>query len=142
MQNYLQSLLGRENAMIFLAWEQDRIVGFLSAIGGRARRNHRTVEIVVGIMEAFTGQGVGKALFKAAEEWARLKGFHRLELGCMAHNQRAFHLYRKLGFLEEGRKREVYFVNGEYVDEIIMGKILSSHRYHEPEIRSQDWESS
>jgi len=33
----------------------------------------------------------------------------------------AIKLYKKVGFIEEGRKRKAHFVNGEYHDLIIMG---------------------
>ncbi len=124
MRRAILDALSRSNAMIFLATDQERLVGFLSAFGGTANRYRQTLSIVVGIVEAFTGQGIGKALFKEMEAWAREIGSHRLELGLMAHNQRALGLYTTLGYAIEGRKREVFFVDGTYVDELIMGKII------------------
>ncbi len=126
MKEYIRQLLQKGNQMVFLAKEEGSIVGFLSAMGGTVQRNKRTATIVVGILEAHTGKGIGKSLFCIMEQWAKSKGIHRLDLGCMAHNTRAYQLYRSLGFFEEGRKREVYYVDGVYRDEIIMGKILES----------------
>ena len=40
----------------------------------------------------------------AAIEWARERGLHKLSLGVFAHNAAAIALYRKFGFLEEGRR--------------------------------------
>ena len=49
-----------------------------------------------------------------------------LELGLMAHNERALRLYTSLGYQPEGRKRDVFLVDGVYVDELMMGKILET----------------
>ena len=45
---------------------------------------------------------------------------HKISLEVLETNTRAINLYKKLGFVEEGRKREEVFKNGEYVDSIIM----------------------
>jgi len=45
---------------------------------------------------------------------------HRIELGVYPNNERAIHVYKKIGFKEVGRKRECRFMSGEYKDEIIM----------------------
>lgn len=124
IEKSIQEILNKKNSMIFLAFEGERMVGFLSSIGGNARRNFQTVYIVIGILEAFTGRGIGKLLFQRMESWARSIGSHRLELGLMAHNERALKLYLPLGFALEGRKREVFLVDGNYYDELMMGKLL------------------
>ncbi|MFX1322441.1 MAG: GNAT family N-acetyltransferase [Promethearchaeota archaeon] len=46
---------------------------------------------------------------------------NRLQLSVYDFNIPAIKLYKKLGFIEEGRKRKAYFINGEYHDIIIMG---------------------
>lgn len=46
--------------------------------------------------------------------------FHRIELGVYPSNERAIHVYKKIGFQEVGRKRDNRFMNGAYRDEIIM----------------------
>ncbi|MFW9923930.1 MAG: GNAT family N-acetyltransferase [Candidatus Thorarchaeota archaeon] len=46
--------------------------------------------------------------------------FHRIELGVYPSNERAIHVYKKIGFQEVGRKRENRYMNGNYHDEILM----------------------
>jgi len=50
---------------------------------------------------------------------------HRITLWVFDFNSRGLHIYQKLGFVEEGRKRESVFRGGRYQDEILMG-ILES----------------
>lgn len=43
-------------------------------------------------------------------EWARGTGIiRRMELEVFTHNERAIHVYEKLGFLVEGTKEQAFF---------------------------------
>lgn len=120
-----QAVLKSDNQMIFVAeTETGQLVGLLGAHGGSYRRNHNTVHIYIGILQAFSGQGLGSRFFQVAEQWARSWGAHRLELTVMCHNERGLALYQKMGFMVEGRQREALKVDGQYIDEFMMGKIL------------------
>lgn len=118
------AVLGRDNQTILVAEEENRLVGFLGIFGEGFRRNQHCAYIVIGILQAYTGQGIGKQLFAAAEAWALEKGLHRLELTVMRHNDRAIRLYHQMGFMVEGIKQDSLRVNDRYVDEIYMAKLL------------------
>lgn len=121
----IQSMILSGNGAMFLAEaETGELVGLLGAQGGAYRRNRRTVQIFIGILQSFTGHGIGRQLFEAMEAWARAWGARRLELSVMAHNERAIALYNRMGFTIEGRMRDSLYVDGQYVDEFLMAKIL------------------
>lgn len=121
----IQTVLASGNGLIFVAEaETGDLVGLLGAIGGTARRSRETVHIFVGVRQAYAGQGIGRRLFEAMQTWAQAWGAHRLELTVMAHNQRALALYQKLGFVIEGRLRDALKIDGTYIDEYTMCKIL------------------
>lgn len=117
-------VVARENHTILLAEVEDHLVGFIEAVGGRWRRNRHSVYLVVGILEAYTGKGIGTRLFEEVEAWAAEKGLHRLELTVMTRNERALALYRKRGFEIEGVKKDSLWVDGEFVDEYYIAKRL------------------
>lgn len=78
----------------------------------------------IGMMVAagWRARGVGTALVEAAIGWGRDHGLHKLALGVFPHNHAAIALYRKCGFVEEGRLvRHVRRANGEIWDLIEMG---------------------
>lgn len=78
----------------------------------------------IGMMVAagWRARGVGTALVEAAIGWGRDHGLHKLALGVFPHNHAAIALYRKCGFVEEGRfVRHVRRANGEIWDLIEMG---------------------
>ena len=121
----IKSILSQDNQMIFVVEHENRLVGFLGAFGGGFYRNRHCAHIVIGIMQAYVGQGIGKRFFLALEKWAIDHKLHRLELTVMCHNERAIQLYQKMGFKTEGIKQDSLWVNGKYVDEYYMAKILS-----------------
>ena len=70
-------------------------------------------------------RGVGSALLACAIEWAKATGtVKRIELFVYARDAAAIHLYRKLGFEEEGRCRGAIYQNGEFLDDLIMALYL------------------
>ena len=82
-------------------------------------------EIGMAVAREWRGRGVGSALLAAAIEWARGRGLHKLSLSVFPHNARAIALYRKFGFVEEGRRVKHYRrVSGELWDALDMGLLL------------------
>jgi len=71
------------------------------------------------------GRGVGTALVAAAIDRARERGLHKLALSVFPHNEAAIALYRKFGFVEEGRRmKHIRRANGELWDLVDMGLLL------------------
>lgn len=105
----------------FVAVAGTEIVGSLHL----DRNRHGYGEIGMTVAREWRGRGVGSALLAAAIEWARECGLHKLSLAVFAHNDRAIALYRKFGFVEEGRRVKQYRrTSGELWDAIDMGLLL------------------
>ena len=82
-------------------------------------------EIGMAVAHEWRGRGVGSALLTTAIQWARERGLHKLSLDVFAHNASAIALYRKFGFVEEGRRaRQIRRASGEVWDSIQMGLLL------------------
>lgn len=112
------------NNLCFLALDKDEIIGYISAEIGPARREQHSAYIVVGIREKYRHQGIGTKFFEKLDDWAYEKKLVRLELTVLCPNKAALNLYKKSGFEIEGTKRKSMYVDGEYVDEYYMSKIL------------------
>ena len=81
----------------------------------------------IGMMVASNrrGRGVGSALLTAAIDRARARGLHKLALSVFPHNEAAIALYRKFGFVEEGRRvKHMRRASGDLWDLIEMGLFL------------------
>lgn len=63
-------------------------------------RTHGHVSILAVARDA-EGQGIGRALLAAAEEWGRANGFARLTLSVFSENHRAKRVYEREGWRPE-----------------------------------------
>lgn len=122
----IRSTLAADNQTILVAVVDSKLVGFVGARGGPYRRNRHCAHLVIGVLQAHSGQGLGRSLLREVERWALARGLRRLELTVMEHNERALRLYRRLGFVLEGTKRESLVVEGRAIDEQMMAKLLPS----------------
>ena len=104
--------------------EEGEIAGFLWAERGGPNRVKHTAYIVTGIRQAYRRQGIGTAFFRRLEDWAMKNGVTRLELTVECENTAAVSLYKKMGFRIEGTRPQSMKVNGRFVDEYYMGRIL------------------
>jgi RimJ/RimL family protein N-acetyltransferase len=105
----------------FLAVAEGELVGSLSIEESRFGFG----ELGMAVARDWRGRGVGSALVEAAIEWARERGLHKLTLSVFPHNAAAIALYRKFGFVEEGRRVKHYRrASGELWDALEMGLLL------------------
>jgi len=82
-------------------------------------------EIGMAVAREWRGRSVGTALLEAAIAWGRAVGLHKLSLGVFPHNEAGIALYRKLGFVEEGRRvKQIRRRSGELWDVVEMGLLL------------------
>lgn len=64
-------------------------------------------------------------------------GMNKVSLEVLEHNDRARHLYQKLGFTVEGTKRQEVWRNGRYLDSQIMSMLKSEYAIVRGRLRSQ-----
>lgn len=57
---------------------------------------------------------------------------HRIGLDVFAYNDRAIHVYEKIGFRREGVQRDALFYNGEFHDSIMMAILEDEWRAANP----------
>ena len=109
------------------------LVADTSAAGGPGVVGHISIDIApygvadIGmlIIVGWRGLGLGMRMLDAAIGWASAAGAHKMALEVWPHNSSALELYRRAGFVEEGRKRRHYRrQNGEIWDAVLMGRSL------------------
>jgi ribosomal protein S18 acetylase RimI-like enzyme len=79
----------------------------------------------IAVDPAFQRRGVGQALLDAAAAEGRSRGARRLTLRVLTRNQAALRLYERCGFVVEGVLRGEFFLDGVYVDDLLMALDLS-----------------
>jgi RimJ/RimL family protein N-acetyltransferase len=76
--------------------------------------------IAIGDLK-MASKGLGTEAIRLMLDYGfRTLNLHRIELFVHDFNERAQKAYKKLGFVEEGRKREALYSDGKYHDEILM----------------------
>ena len=113
-----------KGSLLLVAENEDKIVGFLSADRGHTNRIKHSAYIVIGILKDFRGMGIGKRFFEELDKWAIQNWVLRLELTVMKNNRNAIRLYEKMGFKIEGVKEKSCLVDGVFIDEYYMAKLL------------------
>ncbi len=119
----IHHLVNKHNSNIFVTIQDGHIVGYLFAIGGSTNKTKHCAHIVIGVIEAYRGKGIGSSLFRELEKWAKGK-LHRLELTVITENNAGINLYEKAGFIIEGVKKHSLYMDNRFVDEYYMGKLL------------------
>lgn len=101
-------------------------IGFIVlGLGGR-KEHHRNAGIGIMLAEAYQNKGYGGESINWMLDWAfRHGGFHRVGIQTFGFNERAQHLYKKLGFVEEGRSREAIWHDRNWYDMVELGMLES-----------------
>ena len=108
MEAALARIMAKPDAAFFLAFHQERAVGF-----AQCQLRHDYVEGTdsspVGYLEGIfvaedrRHQGIAKALLAACEGWARDQGCAEFASDCELSNVDSLRFHLKVGFLEAGR---------------------------------------
>jgi GNAT superfamily N-acetyltransferase len=66
----LAAIAAADNSVVMLAEADGRLVGYAEARGGRFRRGRATAHVVIGVLAAVGGRGVGSGLLRELDLWA------------------------------------------------------------------------
>ncbi|HAC0981220.1 TPA_asm: spermidine N1-acetyltransferase [Listeria monocytogenes] len=94
---------------------------------------HRRAEFQIIIDPKFQGHGYAVSATKLAMKYAfHVLNMHKLYLVVDKVNEKAIHVYEKVGFIREGELIDEFFVDGTYHDAIRM--CIFQHQYQEMDI--------
>lgn len=69
-------------------------------------------------------EGIGRLLIEALQTEARARDVRRITLRVLAPNASARALYSRCGFVEEGILRGEFLLAGEFVDDVLMARVV------------------
>lgn len=86
----------------------------------------RSAEVGIALLAPARGRGLGTDAMRLLVDFAFIRlNLRRVHLTVLADNAAARASYARVGFVEEGRRRESAWVRGRYVDEVLMGLLRS-----------------
>lgn len=113
-----------DNSILLLAIMNGQFAGYVLFTGGPAPRALHRASVVIGVKQEFSQKGIASSLMLHGEKWAKDAGISKLELSVIKENVKAQRLYKKLGFEVEGDRKNALIINGQFVDEYYMGKLI------------------
>ena len=102
----------------------DRVVGHIYIQREHHPVTRHVATLGIAVAAEARRKGIGSALLADAVGWARSVGVEKIVLSVYAHNTAAIALYRKFGFVDEGRLSGHSKKSYGYEDEVIMSKWL------------------
>jgi ribosomal protein S18 acetylase RimI-like enzyme len=96
------------------------LAGYLGVVRERHPVTSHVASLGIAVAAQHRSRGVGSMLLEEAFRWAREVGVEKLVLSVYPHNDAAIALYRKFGFLQEGRLARHSRKSYGYEDEILM----------------------
>lgn len=121
----IEEFANNPRARWLVAEDQGALAGELTIKPISARRALVHVATLgMTVRKSFRRRGVGRALLAEALAWAQVTGFRRVELNVYARNTAAIALYEQAGFEHEGRRREFIREGDQYLDDLVMARLL------------------
>jgi RimJ/RimL family protein N-acetyltransferase len=80
------------------------------------------------VQKEFRDMGIGTRLIdNAIRESKKLSNKEKIILSCFSNNERAIHLYEKIGFKEVGVREAQFKIEGRYYDELLMELFIDDY---------------
>ena len=124
-RSFLAEFAASPRARMYVAEADGGLAGELSirAISPRRAVQH-VATLGMSVKQAWRRRGVGRALMTEAIAWAPTAGIKRIELYVYARNAAAIGLYEQCGFAIEGKRRAFIREGDDYLDDLVMARIL------------------
>ncbi|WP_160688144.1 GNAT family N-acetyltransferase [Clostridium sp. C2-6-12] len=116
----------KSTALFLLAEIDGKIVGSATLDRSDLKKLKHNVTFGITILKEYCGLGIGSILMEKIIEYTKAEGIEKIELEVFENNLSAIKLYRKFGFLEEGRRKKFIKTDEGYLDMIIMGRFIDN----------------
>lgn len=119
---WIQEHLDANDCLALVVEAEGAIVGTLNCETPQRRRLAHSTTFGISLAIGWRDRGIGRHLIQSLLDWATAHPhIEKVGLAVFATNERAIHLYRSLGFAEEGRRyRSIKYDEHTYIDDVLM----------------------
>lgn len=125
-QNYLYGYLNQFYSKLFLAKQDNKVIGMVGILlDSKNRRKHVASVVWFYIDPEYRKFGLGRELLTNLIEFAKTnKAIKKLTLLVNAPQHKAIAIYKEFGFSISGTLQKELLINNEFIDEYIMELFL------------------
>ncbi len=119
---WINEHINGKNDLLLIAEYNSEIIGNIDLTINHRQMLKHTGYIGMGVHEDWQNQGIGTALMEKIINWSdNNPEIEILWLQVFGNNEAGINLYKKFGFIEEGRQTSfIKSPEGEYIDNLIM----------------------
>lgn len=123
--DFLEEIVASANDLMIVCEVDGKIAGNCQISFNRRIKTAHRATIGIALLQEFWNLGIGTYFFEAMIEAARARGTSQLELEVIEGNDRAIHLYEKMGFSIVAEKpNAIRLKDGTLLREFFMVKYL------------------
>lgn len=126
INNFINYLSKMENSIFVVGIIQGKIIALGYLEGGRRSRTFHSCNLGIGVLQNYQELGIGNEimnyLLKFASEGEYIA---KINLQVRVDNKKAIAMYKKHGFILEGKESRAMFIDGNFYDYLNMGYLVN-----------------
>ena len=125
LKEHIENTHSNNLGVVLICEKENKIIGILDFQRKQAKSMAHCGDFEIVVKNEYTNNGIGKAIVSYFEDYIKNHTtVQKVNLKVPSNNKKAIRMFRELGFLKEGTRQKSIFRNGEYLDQVLMGKAL------------------
>ena len=123
-EKFLENAITSEDNFIYTVWYNGNLISMTGIHGSSLRRLKHKVNLGISVLKEYHNLGLGSILMELLVDKAIELGKTKIELDVREDNPNAIKIYKRAGFEIEGIRKNGFYVQNEYINLVLMGRIL------------------
>jgi len=120
-EEYLKKANENVTTKYFIAISKGKIIGEVALKGHDSNKTKHNADLGITVLKEYWHKGLGSILIDYAVNYARITTvIKNIYLEVRADNENAINLYKKHGFVQVGIMPDKIFLDGKYLDELVL----------------------
>ncbi|MGN1182621.1 MAG: GNAT family N-acetyltransferase [Faecalibacillus sp.] len=120
----IQDYIEQDNSLLLLGFIEDELVSILSIQGEKQARLKHIGHFAITVKKEYWNMSIASMMMEEMLEMIKDTPLQILDLEVRSDNQNAIKLYKKFHFQEIGKYPQMFKINNQYFDAILMNLYL------------------